>query len=268
MASKYWIKLYHEIVDDPKMGQLPDHLWRRCIELFLIAGEHNQSGQLPNLDDTAWRLRTNSEMLEAELNDLARFGITNLVDGAWQVTKFRERQGKPYSMKPDAIRQRNYRADVKKEREERKREDIDTDTDVSRDMSRDTVSRPHIKPKLHGGVHYELPPEDVPHYQHNEQRRLIISALSSVCRETFAIGDDDQERAADALIEIGATEDDIIAFGPYWDKKEDKPDYTGKPYLKSLMQNIKESMTKKSVASTVNPDGSVGKYEPDKWSAT
>lgn len=146
MASKYWIKLYHEIVDDPKMGQLPDHLWRRCIELFLIAGEYNQSGQLPNLNDTAWRLRTNAEMLEAELNDLARWGITNMVDGHWSVTKFEERQGKPYSMKPDAVRQREHRANKKKAEAVKKEEKTytDIDTDMSRDMSRDIMSQPRV----------------------------------------------------------------------------------------------------------------------------
>jgi hypothetical protein len=29
-----WIKLYLEILDDPKMGKLPDWCWRRAIELF------------------------------------------------------------------------------------------------------------------------------------------------------------------------------------------------------------------------------------------
>jgi len=29
MGSPYWIKLYHEILNDPKMGRLPDRLWRR-----------------------------------------------------------------------------------------------------------------------------------------------------------------------------------------------------------------------------------------------
>ena len=124
--------------------------------------------------------------------------------------------------------------------------DKDIDTEMSRDTSRDIMSQL----KTYSGTAYELPPEATPNYQHNEQRRLIISALSSVCREAFSIGDENQERAADALVELGATEDDIIAFGPYWDKKEDKPNYTGKPYLKSLMQNIKDSIaaSKKVVA--------------------
>ena len=29
---KYWIKLYHEILDDPKMGRLSDRTWRRTNE--------------------------------------------------------------------------------------------------------------------------------------------------------------------------------------------------------------------------------------------
>ena len=39
MPSKYWIKLYHEVLDDPKMARLPDRLYRRCIEVFLLAGK-------------------------------------------------------------------------------------------------------------------------------------------------------------------------------------------------------------------------------------
>jgi len=26
--ADYWIKLYHEIIDDPKMATMPDRLWR------------------------------------------------------------------------------------------------------------------------------------------------------------------------------------------------------------------------------------------------
>ena len=241
MGSKYWIKLYHEIVDDPKMGQLSDHLWRRCIELFLIAGDYNKDGQLPSLNDTAWRLRTNAEILEAELNDLSRYGITTVADGHWGVTKFRDRQGRPYSMKPDAVRQREYRAGVKKE-EEGKKEDIDTD--MSRDMSRDIMSQQYNKPKLYGGTAYELPPEAMPHYQHNEQRRVMISALSGVVKEVFKIGDPELDRAADALIEESITEDDIGAFPKWW---QGNGHYQGKPALKSLMQNIKESLSSRTV---------------------
>ena len=45
MASRYWIKLYHEILEDPKMGRLSDRQFRRVIELFLLAGDCEMDGQ-------------------------------------------------------------------------------------------------------------------------------------------------------------------------------------------------------------------------------
>lgn len=94
MASNYWIKLYHEILDDPKMGQLPDRLWRRAIELFLMAGETNGAGYLPCLTDMAWKLRISEDALQGDLNELATEGIEiveHLEDG-WFVKSFAKRQ--------------------------------------------------------------------------------------------------------------------------------------------------------------------------------
>ena len=98
---------------------------------------------------------------------------------------------------------------------------------------------------IHSGTTYELPPEDVPHYQHNEQRRVIISALSGVVKEVFKIGDPDLDRDADALIRDGITEDDVYAFPKWW---KVNGHYEGKPALKSLMQNIKESLSPRQAA--------------------
>lgn len=92
MASKYWIKLYHEILDDPKMGRLRDRLWRRVIECFLLAGELEEDGWLPPLADMAWRLRADAEQLETELAELAAVGILEMREGRWFVSKFAERQ--------------------------------------------------------------------------------------------------------------------------------------------------------------------------------
>lgn len=92
MAGKYWIKLYHEILDDPKMGRLEDRLYRRTIELFLLAGELDQDGYLPTVRDIAWRLRIDEEQLETEMIELQKVGILSVQGGRWLVTKFAERQ--------------------------------------------------------------------------------------------------------------------------------------------------------------------------------
>ena len=111
MASKYWIKLYHEILDDPKMGRMPDRLWRRTIELFLLAGELDQDGALPEVKDMAWRLRINDDSLIDDLTYLINYGIVHKQGERFTVSKFAERQA-PIS---DAERMRRLRERQQKE---------------------------------------------------------------------------------------------------------------------------------------------------------
>jgi hypothetical protein len=92
-TMKFWIKLYIENIDDPKMARLPDALWRRLVELFLLAGRQGSDGGLPPLDEMAWSLRLSKEQLLADLQRLAEMGL--LQPGrqdSWLVTNFQERQ--------------------------------------------------------------------------------------------------------------------------------------------------------------------------------
>lgn len=92
MKSKYWLKLYHEILDDPKMCLLSDRLYRRTIELFLLAGDFDKDGELPELDYMAWRLRLTPKELEADLIELQKVSIVLSKENEWSVVKFEERQ--------------------------------------------------------------------------------------------------------------------------------------------------------------------------------
>jgi len=92
MATKYWIKLYHETLHDRKIATLDDHLWRRFVEVLLLAGENNEDGYLPQLEDMAWALRDNTEILETDLNELIRIGIIEYRDGRYYVRNFSKRQ--------------------------------------------------------------------------------------------------------------------------------------------------------------------------------
>lgn len=110
MAATYWIKLYHEILRDPKMGRLPDRAWRRAIELFLMAGEAGDDGLLPDTADIAWQLRLDEETLQDDLELLAEHGILTETEDGWLVTNFAARQA-PVS---DAERQARYRERLRK----------------------------------------------------------------------------------------------------------------------------------------------------------
>lgn len=87
------MKLYLEVLEDPKLATLPDRLWRRVIEIFIIAKKNNQDGALPETDIMAWMLRTNIEDLIMELSQIEKTGIIQQTAGRWFVTDFVKRQG-------------------------------------------------------------------------------------------------------------------------------------------------------------------------------
>lgn len=136
MASKYWLKLYHEMIDDPKVARLPDSSYRRFIECLLLAGELDESGFLPPIEDMAWRLRLNETSLSQDLSRLALAGMVELKQlddntERWFVTNFSKRQ----SASDAAERMREYRKRKKKEpkKKEKQIKDIDTDEDTDID---------------------------------------------------------------------------------------------------------------------------------------
>jgi hypothetical protein len=93
MTTKYWVKLYIEILDDPKMGRLPNHLWRRAVELFLLAGRKGNDGALPPVEEMAWTLRLDIDKVLEDLHDLAEVGVVHEAEpGVWFVTHFKDRQ--------------------------------------------------------------------------------------------------------------------------------------------------------------------------------
>lgn len=92
--ADYWIKLYHEILDDPKMATLPDNLYRRAIEVFLLAGRFSQerNGNIPDTAKLAWALRMNETQLQSDLEALEKVGIVKQRKDGWFVLNFEKRQ--------------------------------------------------------------------------------------------------------------------------------------------------------------------------------
>ena len=92
MSNRHWIKLWLSILDDPKMGNLPDEQWRLAVELFLVAGENGDDGQLLTIPDLSWRLRREPKKLEVLLKGLSKTGIVIKHQKHWCVAKFATRQ--------------------------------------------------------------------------------------------------------------------------------------------------------------------------------
>ena len=103
MPTKFWIKLYIEMLDDPKMARLPNYLWRRAVEFFLLAGRQGEEGALPPVEEMAWSLRLSEDKLLEDLQRLAGVGVVHICNtdaagtsenrpGRWCVTHFKETQ--------------------------------------------------------------------------------------------------------------------------------------------------------------------------------
>jgi hypothetical protein len=90
--ADYWAKIYIEIIDDPKMATMPDRLWRRTIELFLLAKKFNRNGHLPETKQLAWMLRMPTDELDLDLKQIALTGIIQPEPTGWFVVNFEKRQ--------------------------------------------------------------------------------------------------------------------------------------------------------------------------------
>ena len=114
MPSMPWIKLYTEMLDDPKLGRLPSAVKWHFVALCLMAGECDAEGYLVNgdvaltTDEIAWRLR-DKEIL-GSLEVMVECGImAQDEDGSWFVVNFSKRQGRSQSEKRRQWRERKRR---------------------------------------------------------------------------------------------------------------------------------------------------------------
>jgi hypothetical protein len=142
------MKLYYEIIDDPKMGRMSDHDWRRCLEFFMLAGEFDHDGYLPEAKDIAWRLRTSEEKIQKNIDFLCEKDIkiiTKTKDG-YLITNFVKRQGRISDAKRmDAYRERKRISDMNEtnalqecnEVVTSRNTDIDIDIDINKDTDRE-----------------------------------------------------------------------------------------------------------------------------------
>ena len=71
-----WFRLYHEILDDPKIGTLTDEQHRLWIEILCLASMARDSGDTKlTVSETEWKLRRN---INATLQELLHRGIVTL----------------------------------------------------------------------------------------------------------------------------------------------------------------------------------------------
>lgn len=112
MAKLPWLKLYTEILDDPKLAGFTGDQFRVFVYLLCLARESEEPGFIPmTQSEIAWRIRRPLEEVESTLA-LCQYGdrpIITAVDGGYQVEKFIDRQYDKPSDKPEATRARKQK---------------------------------------------------------------------------------------------------------------------------------------------------------------
>ena len=99
-GKKLWVKLWLELLDDPKICTLSDELYRFVMELYMYAGEkveEGKEGYLPqDVAHWAWRLRRTEEDINEMIPKLINVGVLR-TDGELYYVHGWERRQSPQS---------------------------------------------------------------------------------------------------------------------------------------------------------------------------
>ena len=93
-----WIKLYSDLLDDPKTGALPEAVQLTFVKLLLLAGECEADGTLAvtgkslKPSEIAWRFRMAENELLTRLETLRDADLLSFKRGTWHVVNFSKRQ--------------------------------------------------------------------------------------------------------------------------------------------------------------------------------
>lgn len=87
-----WLRLYDDLLDDPKVQRLEPHLFKAWINLLCLANKSETRGLLPPLADIAWRLRMSEEEADKILDALTAAGLIDEVNGHRVPHNWGERQ--------------------------------------------------------------------------------------------------------------------------------------------------------------------------------
>ena len=230
MSSMPWVKLYTEMLDDPKIGRLPDAIKWRFVSLVLLAGECDQDGALQasdkpmSIDDIAWRLRMPSEQCEAELESLLMCGVIELDADVYYLPKFSDRQGRPKREKSEQWRQRQARyLDTKV-----------TETPVTRDSTVTNASRVE-KSREEKIENIADKPRQVSKPKAERAPDELFDAIAKVtCTDPATAGASiGKIKAALVKAEPPYSASDVLKFGADWPAWKDKP-----PTLWQLKEQI------------------------------
>lgn len=141
----YWLKLYTEILDDPKYHRLSDDAKLGMVELMLVAKRVNMNGEIPSIEDVAFYTRRSVEWWQPVFEELSQ--IEYLVSNGTEtiIRKFAERQSavadsermkqsRIVKHKKEFVSRSSYEPVTKRNGETETETEADTDTEAEAEV--------------------------------------------------------------------------------------------------------------------------------------
>jgi hypothetical protein len=88
----YWLKLYTEILEDPKYYRLTDNAKLGMIELMLVAKKVGLEGEIPSIEDVAFYTRRSVDWWQPVFEELSKIEYLVISGSETIIRKFAERQ--------------------------------------------------------------------------------------------------------------------------------------------------------------------------------
>jgi hypothetical protein len=106
-----WLRLYHDVLDDPKAQGLPRDDFKNWINVLIVASQNDPRGELPSPANLAFSLRLSREQAEALCARLRDRELLDPQDGRLVIHGWAGRQ---YESDDSTQRVRNFRARKKR----------------------------------------------------------------------------------------------------------------------------------------------------------
>ena len=180
-----WLRLYDDVLDDPKVQQLSPALFKHWINLLCLANMGKPRGTLPSLFDIAFRLRLSDAKTATVLTDLMVVGLIELQDGHTWMHGWNERQ-----RASDDVAER-----VRKHRDTVTGNESVTLHETPRKLSRASDTDTDTEQKQNGGPPVGPPPPPAEPAE-PDKPRPVPKARPTRVPETFAVTDRLAEFAA------------------------------------------------------------------------
>jgi hypothetical protein len=192
MSTKHWIKQPIAVLFDERLGRLSDRLFRRYTQLRLFAGQLNQGGALPRLEQICWTVRVTLPRLLKELAALAELGLAAETADGWHLPGFAEEQAaETPAERQQRFRQHNGSQNARytpvtrassppraalPDKEEEIEKESEPDPDPKEEGNREKESEPHAKREAEGEEEGE---EEGDAQARNPSSALLLSRCGS-----------------------------------------------------------------------------------------